>query len=354
MKRKRRDIISNVFNIVLSKLDAHSSYLSSVLYKDLKEGTEGKFGGLGVLVTIKDHVLTVIEPIPKSPAYRAGVKRRDKIVAIDNIKTFGTTLDELVENMRGEPGSNVRLTLLRENQESLLKVDLKREVIEIDSVKDKILSDGEILYLKIESFSARTAEDIYTAIKKHKNIKGIVLDLMDNPGGLLDQAIKVADIFLRKGEIVSTKGQSKMSFSAESNKLDSNLPLIVLVNKDSASASEIVASAIQDLNRGLLIGQPTFGKGSVQTVFELPTGEALKLTIARYYSASGRSIQRQGITPDIWLQPLEAYPQNKNILGDFRYKSERFMSYSLQQKKKIIYSTLKNINLITLKMNRKI
>lgn len=322
---------------LLGELDAHSSLLSPDAYRELRQGTEGQFGGLGVLVGIRDNLLTVIKPLPHSPAQRAGIKKHDKILGIDGVMTYGYSLDELVEYMRGEPGTAVKLSLLRDGAPSPTEMSLEREVINVDSVTTKDVSVGEtkILHLTIESFSSRTSREVLAAIKKarEKNggkLHGLVLDLRSNPGGLLDQAVQVADLFLQSGVIVSTKGRREEIESAGSGIDETKFPITVLMDGDSASASEIVAGALQDHGRAVVIGQPSFGKGSVQTIFELPGERALKLTIARYYTPDGRSIQNVGIIPDVWLQPVAQGTANENLFGTYRYKNERFLKNHLE------------------------
>jgi carboxyl-terminal processing protease len=327
-----------VLSSMLSYLDAHSALLSPEAYKELRQGTEGSFGGLGVLVGIRDNLLTVIKPLPRSPAQKAGITRYDRILGIDGKSTYGHTLDELVEYMRGDPGTNVRLSLLRDGASSPAEMQMRREVIQVDSVTSyKVDGPGgaKFLRLAIESFSSRTSREVLSAIKKFRaenggKMHGLILDLRMNPGGLLDQAVQVADLFLQKGVIVSTKGRREEVESAGSGFDEVGFPMAVLIDSDSASASEIVAGALQDHGRAVIVGQPSFGKGSVQTIFELPGERALKLTIARYYTPSGRSIQNIGIVPDVWLQPVYKGSKNENLLGSFRYKNERFLRNHLE------------------------
>ena len=322
-------------NHLLMALDPHSSLLDKYLYKELREGTEGSFGGLGVVVGIKENLLTVIKPIPNSPAARAGIRRKDKIIMINNQSTYGVTLESLVEHMRGDPGTMVDISLMRNGDYAPQKIALKREVIEVDSVTPTLVNQSgkRFLRLAIESFSARTSKEVRDLIVKHEkyaDVDGIILDLRSNPGGLLGQAVNVSDLFLVKGTIVSTKGRRVEMEEAGIGYSEFSHPLIVLINSDSASASEIVAGALRDNNRAIILGQPSFGKGSVQTIFELPKEQALKLTIARYYTPQGHSIQNRGIYPDIWLQPIVKHKDNRNLLGDYRYRSERFLKNSLK------------------------
>jgi carboxyl-terminal processing protease len=334
---RERNGVYMVLNALLGTLDAHSALLSKDSYRELKQGTEGTFGGLGVLVGIRDKILTVIKPLPRSPASRSGIHRHDRILSINGADTFGATLDHLVEYMRGEPGTSVKLKMLPLGAISDHEMELRREIIRVDSVSasEHKITGGKILKLVIENFSSRTARDVLAEVIKFRQanggkVLGLVLDLRSNPGGLLDQAVQVADIFLQSGVIVATKGRRQEIESAGIGVDEVNFPLVVLMNGDSASASEIVAGALQDHGRALVIGQQSFGKGSVQTVFELPGEQALKLTIARYYTPSGRSIQNVGITPNIRIQPLFSSKNNTNLLGPYRYKNEEFLANHLK------------------------
>ena len=325
-----------LLNGMLAELDAHSALLSPDAYRELRQGTEGSFGGLGVLVGIRDNLLTVIKPLPHSPAQRAGIRRFDHILGIGGMFTYGFSLDDLVEYMRGEPGSQVLLTMLRDGALAPIDMKLKREVIHVDSVTAKEIDKGglKVLHLTIESFASRTSREVLSAIKKYKLkhhgiLNGLILDLRSNPGGLLDQAVQVADLFLDSGVIVTTKGRREEVERAGSGFDEMGYPIVVLLDGDSASASEIVAGALQDHQRAVVVGQPSFGKGSVQTVFELPSERALKLTIARYYTPAGRSIQNVGIIPDVWLQPIAKNDDNDHMFGSYRYKNERFLKNHL-------------------------
>lgn len=331
------DGASRLLNAMLFGLDAHSALLSQSAYRELKQGTEGSFGGLGLLVGIRDQLLTVIKPLPRSPAYRAGIKKYDRILKIDGIDTFGYSLDQVVDYMRGDPGTDVALSLLRDGGVSPFSLKLQREIINVDSVTARHIKKNRlnILSLEIDTFSSRTASEVAAAINKAKTqlgeLSGIILDLRSNPGGLLDQAVLVANEFIKTGVIVSTKGRREEVERAVFGRDEhAKIPIVVLVNNDSASASEIVAGALKDNNRALVIGQPSFGKGSVQTIFELPGERALKLTIARYYTPSGRSIQNVGIIPDIWIHPIYRVKKNENLLGHYRYQNEGFLQNHLE------------------------
>lgn len=326
-----------ILGSMLMALDPHTTLLTPADYRELRQGTEGAFGGVGVLVGMRDALLTVISPIPNSPASRADVQANDVILAINNQETFGVALNSLVENMRGEPGTEVELSLLRAGALTPRQVSLAREVIRVESVQTRVLHQDSLrlLHAKVESFSSRTAQDLHAALRQERRapggLQGVILDLRSNPGGLLDQAVAVSDIFLRSGAIVRTQGRREEVEEAGNSYWDNDLPVVVLMNGDSASASEIVAGALQDHDRALVVGQPSFGKGSVQTVFELPEEYALKLTIARYYTPQGHSIQNRGVIPDIWIHPVDAESsENENIFGPYRFRNERFLSHHLR------------------------
>ena len=321
------DGIYYLLNELLYGLDSHSALLNDDEYNELKQGTEGQFGGIGIMVGIRDELLTVIKPLPNSPASRAGIKRRDRIINIDGRNTFELTLDQLVKHMRGDPDTLVNLLLLRSGDLSPRQLQIRREVVQVDSINSRRLRAGNlpVLYVQIENFSTRTATEIETALARFKRSVlgryGMVLDLRGNPGGLLDQAVQVADLFISHGRILSTSGRREEIENASYTHGETDYPLIVLIDADSASASEIVAGALQDQERAFIIGQPSFGKGSVQTIFELPYGQALKLTVARYFTPSGRSIQETGIYPHIWMQPVTSHTDNHDLLGTYRYRN---------------------------------
>ncbi len=325
-----RNSTSIVLNALLSSLDAHSSLLSTEGYQDLRQGTEGAFGGLGVLVGVRNNVLTVLKTLPNSPALRNGVRKDDKILSIDGFNTFGKSLDTLVSHMRGEPGSKASLMTLREGDGYPKTRALQREIIEVNSVEEFEYKQGNhyILRLLVESFAVRTSQEIVASIHKFRQkrpLGGVVLDLRGNPGGLLDQAVVVSDIFLDKGIVVTTRGRKQEIERANHTNDEVDFPLVVLMDEGSASASEIVAGALQDNGRAVVIGQPSFGKGSVQTVFELPALRALKLTIARYFTPADKSIQNIGILPDVWTQPVYRTTDNANVFGLYRYRNEQFL-----------------------------
>jgi carboxyl-terminal processing protease len=303
-------LIDGAITGMLSSLDPHSAYLTPELYRDLEVETRGSFGGLGIEITIKNGILTVMSPIDDTPAYRAGIKSGDQIIKIDNDFTKDMTLNEAVKRMRGPKGSKIKLTIHRQNVPELFTVAIARDVIKIPSVKAKKLDDG-FDYVRVSTFQENTDEAVQKALddfeKEHQgHIKGLVLDLRDDPGGLLQQAVKVSDEFLDGGMIVYTLGrredQEQKFFSHKKTDFD-DYPLVVLVNGGTASASEIVAGALQDQRRAVVVGTQTFGKGSVQTILPLDDHSALRLTTARYFTPNGRSIQAVGITPDVDVEP---------------------------------------------------
>jgi carboxyl-terminal processing protease len=296
------DIINKALKGLLSNLDAHSSYMDAKESKELQVQTNGEFGGLGISVGMRDGALTVIAPIEGTPADKAGIKANDIILKIDDQATIGMTIDKAVSLMRGKPGTPIKLTIIRKGELKPLIVNIVRDIIEIQSVYAKTIGDN-ILYLRITSFDQKVVDSMKKAIKKHPKTKGIIIDLRNNPGGLLNQAIGVVDMFVNHGIIVSQKGRvasENIIYNARPNGSDTKTPLVVLVNDGSASASEIVSGSLQDHKRAIIVGQKTFGKGSVQVVMPIgDNGESLRLTIARYYLPSGRTIQAVGVTPDI-------------------------------------------------------
>jgi len=304
---KPRDLIYGGIKGMLETLDPHSSFLSPDIFKEMQVETQGSFGGLGIEITVKDRQLTVVAPIEGTPADRAGLHPADRIVKIDGNPTKDMTLIEAVKKLRGPKGTSVTLTILREESPGPFDLTLIREVIEVKSVRAKDLGDG-IAYIRIASFQERTGKDLLKAIDQfQKNgISALVLDLRNDPGGLLNQAVQVSDLFLDKGQlIVYTEGRIKnqdLRFSAEHGSQFPKVPMVVLVNGGSASASEIVAGALQDWKRALVLGTKTFGKGSVQTVIPLSDGSGLRLTTAKYYTPKGRSIHGTGIVPDIVVE----------------------------------------------------
>jgi carboxyl-terminal processing protease len=307
-----KTLLENAIRGMLTGLDPHSSYLDEESFKELQIGTSGEFGGLGIEVGMEDGFVKVISPIDDTPAQRAGVKAGDLIVRLDDTPVKGMTLNDAVKQMRGKKGTPITLTIVREGAEKPLKITIVRDIIKVKSVKYRMLEPG-YAYVRITSFQSKTTANLTDAIKKLKKenggpLKGMVLDMRNNPGGVLTGAVGVSDAFLNDGLIVYTEGRvqdSKLRYNASPGDAIDNAPLVVLVNGGSASASEIVAGALQDHKRALVLGTKTFGKGSVQTILPLKSDTAIKLTTARYYTPSGTSIQATGIEPDIELRSLE-------------------------------------------------
>jgi carboxyl-terminal processing protease len=301
-------LIESAINGMLAGLDPHSSYMDPKSFRDMQVQTRGEFGGLGIEVTMEDGLIKVVSPIDDTPASKAGVMANDIITRLDDEQVQGLTLNQAVEKMRGPVNTKIKLTIMRKGQDKPVEVSIMRDIIRVRSVRSKI--EGEdIGYIRLTQFNEQTTEGLKKAISEitaklgNDKLKGYVLDLRNNPGGLLDQAISVSDAFLQKGEVVSTRGRNAeetQRFNARAGDLTNNKPVIVLVNGGSASASEIVAGALQDHKRATVIGTRSFGKGSVQTIIPLGSANgALRLTTARYFTPSGRSIQAKGITPDI-------------------------------------------------------
>lgn len=299
-------IIDNALDGVLVNLDPHSSYITREEFQAFQESTRGVFGGVGMEVTIRDGILTVISPIEGTPASRAGLQAGDRIMRIENTDTFQMTLEQAVDALKGEPGTKVTLEVMREGWEETRSFTLEREIIRTPSVEHRRVSTG-MGYARIAVFQEHTAEELDNAIdemaaKAGGELKGMILDLRRNPGGLLNQAIEVSDIFLESGIVVTTRGrgeEAKGQYNATPNRKTRDFPLVVMIDAGSASASEIVAGALQDHARAVVVGEPSFGKGSVQTIYRLEDGSALRLTTALYYTPKGRSIQARGIEPDI-------------------------------------------------------
>lgn len=303
-----KDLIEKAINGMLSGLDPHSSYLDEEKFKDMQVSTRGEFGGLGIEVTMENGVVKVVSPIDDTPAAAAGVQAGDYIVELDGEPVMGLTLSEAVDKMRGKVGAPIDIVISREGAEGPIEMTIIRDVIKIRSVRHRV--EGNSGYLRITTFNQNAASGIRKGIQEIQDelgnkLNGYVLDLRNNPGGLLDQAIAVSDIFLDKGEIVSTRGREEDDTkrdNATPGDLANGLPIVILINGGSASASEIVAGALQDHKRGIVMGEQSFGKGSVQTVMALPGHGAMRLTTARYYTPSGRSIQAKGIEPDIKVE----------------------------------------------------
>ncbi|MEW6665554.1 MAG: S41 family peptidase [Thermodesulfobacteriota bacterium] len=299
-----KGLIYGAIKGMVQGLDPHSSFMTKEEHQDLLMETKGSFSGVGIEITIRDNTIVVVSPIEGSPAYEAGVEAGDRIIRIDDKPTTDMTLIDAVKHIRGEKGTKVRLTIMREGQEKPLEFSLVRDMIPLKSVRAYRLTPS-VGYVRVSNFQAKTTEDLVSAmdgLEKGGKVDGLILDLRNNPGGLLSQAIEVSDLFLDTGIIVSTKGRDasqNMQVTAQKDEKERKFPLVVLVNGGSASAAEIVAGALQDNKRALVLGTRTFGKGSVQTILPLSDGSGLRLTTARYYTPSGRSIQASGISPDV-------------------------------------------------------
>ena len=322
-------LIESAINGMLAGLDPHSSYMDLTSFKDMQAETSGEFGGLGVEITMEDGLIKVVAPIDETPAAKAGILANDLIVKVDDDPVQGMTLNQAVEKMRGRANTKVKLTIMRKGQDKPVEVSLTREVIRVRSVRSK--ADGDdVGYIRMTQFSERTTDGLKKAIAditgkvSNDKLKGYILDLRNNPGGLLDEAISVSSAFIQRGEIVSTRGRNleeTQRFTAKGGDLTKGKPLIVLINGGSASASEIVAGALQDQKRATILGSRSFGKGSVQTIIPLgPDIGALRLTTARYYTPSGRSIQAKGIVPDI--EVLQDLPDDIKANTDTNTKGE--------------------------------
>jgi carboxyl-terminal processing protease len=331
------DLIDGAIRGMLKTLDPHTSYLPPEAFKQMKVETSGRFGGLGIEITVRKGILTVVTPIEDTPAYKAGVKAGDRIIKIEDESTLDMTLSDAVERLRGKINTEVNITIFREGLEEPLKVTLVRANIKVKSVKSKIY-EGSIGYVRIRSFSKTTSRDLDRVLDEFraKQVKKLVLDLRNNPGGLLNQAVEVSDRFLKpENLIVYTQGRTEeqnMRFTTHDRVQRVSYPMIILVNGGSASASEIVAGALQDSSRAIILGTQTFGKGSVQTIIPLSDGSALRLTTARYYTPSGRVIQENGIIPDITVEvPVasskskEEKAENEEEVNKEKVKMRRFL-----------------------------
>ena len=332
-----KKLLEDAVKGMLSGLDPHSAYLDAEEYQELKEGTTGQFGGLGIEVTMENGFIKVVSPIDDTPAQKAGIKAGDLIIKLDDKPVKGMSLTDAVKHMRGAPGSKILLFVVREGLDAPLKISITRDIIKVKSVKSRML-EKNYGYLRISSFQSGTGEGLKDALanlkKENKgNLKGLVLDLRNNPGGVLNAAVEVSDAFMRSGLIVYTEGRianSQMRFSAAPDDLIDDAPIVVLINAGSASASEIVAGALQDSKRAIIMGEKSFGKGSVQTILPTNNGAAVKLTTARYFTPSGRSIQAKGIEPDVALArvKLESLDKKEN---DFKPIKEADLSHHLEK-----------------------
>ena len=316
-------LLKNAIRGMLQGLDPHSAYLDKDSYKELQEGTSGEFGGLGIEVGYEDGFVKVISPIDDTPAKRAGIKAGDLIIRLDGKSVKGISLMEAVKMMRGKPGSEIELTILRGGEEKPFNVTIVRDIITVKNIKAETI-ESAFGYIRISNFQIHTVDDLSKALTKLESennnmLKGLVLDLRNNPGGLLNAAVGVSDLFLDEGLIVYTEGRvkgSKLKFNAKPSEMFKDIPIIVLVNGGSASASEIVAGALQDHRRAIIMGERTFGKGSVQTILPMNDETALKLTTARYYTPSGRSIQSSGIEPDMIVKNIKFDVKQNNNMGN--------------------------------------
>ncbi|TAK05987.1 S41 family peptidase [bacterium] len=319
-----KELITGAINGMLNSMDPHSAYLTPDLYKELQMDTQGRFGGLGIEITIRDGVLTVVSPIEDTPAFKAGIKAGDQILKIEDEFTKDMSIMQAVKKMRGPKGTKINLSIKREGGTDLLNFTIVRDTVRVQSVRSRVLEEG-YGYIRLAQFQERTDRDLQKALEKLSSekggIKGLVLDLRNNPGGLLTQAVRVADLFLDSGMIVYTEGRlesQRQKYFARKEGSWTEFPMVVLVNGGSASASEIVAGALQDHKRAVILGTKTFGKGSVQTILPLDDNSALRLTTARYYTPKGRSIQAMGIVPDIVIENMsvqEARAEEKRRLG---------------------------------------
>ncbi|MGX2985299.1 S41 family peptidase [Helicobacter sp. 23-1048] len=308
------EIVDKAIVGLLKNLDAHSSFLNKKQFDDLKTQTDGEFGGLGITLGMKDGALTIIAPIDNTPAYKAGLKSGDVILKINEESTLDMTIDEAVALMRGKPRTKIELTIVRNGENKPLVYSIVRDIIRVDSVKVKKIQGTKYAYVRVNSFDRNVTMNVRNGLKMLGKVDGIVLDLRSNPGGLLNQAVDLSRLFIKSGVIVSQKGRKKsenVEFKASGSALYADVPLVVLINGGSASASEIVAGALQDHKRALLVGEQSFGKGSVQAVKQIDAGEAIKLTIAKYYLPSGRTIQATGLEPDVVVYP-GSVPENEN------------------------------------------
>ncbi|MFP6024194.1 S41 family peptidase [Helicobacter pylori] len=328
------EIMTKAIEGLLSNLDAHSAYLNEKKFKEFQAQTEGEFGGLGITVGMRDGVLTVIAPLEGTPAYKAGIKSGDNILKINNESTLSMSIDDAINLMRGKPKTPIQITIVRKNEPKPLVFNIIRDIIKLPSVYVKKIEKTPYLYVRVSGFDKNVTKSVLEGLKANPKAKGIVLDLRGNPGGLLNQAVGLSNLFIKEGVLVSQKGKNKeenLEYKANGRAPYTNLPIAVLVNGGSASASEIVAGALQDHKRAVIIGEKTFGKGSVQMLLPVNKDEAIKITTARYYLPSGRTIQAKGITPDIVIYPGKV-PENEN---KFSLKEADLKHHLEQELKKI-------------------
>ena len=330
------ELIHNAIKGMVGNLDPHSSFMPPEAFEDLQDDTKGEFSGIGIVITMKDGILTVVSPIEGTPAYKAGIHAGDIIIRIDEKSIKDMELWEAVNMMRGPQNKPVHITVIREGEPEAIDFAINRDLIPMESVRSATLKPG-FGYLRITNFRMNTLDDIKTHLGRleaeNKDLKGLVMDLRDNPGGLLDQAVKISDLFLSKGDIVSIKGKQESNsqvFKASEGKEDRKYPVVILINGGSASASEIVAGALQDHSRALILGATSFGKGSVQTVRPLKDGYGIKYTIARYFTPNGRSIQAKGIAPDIEVEYEVLEEKEKKASAFDRMVKEKDLKNSLK------------------------
>jgi len=341
-----KKLLSGAISGMLSSLDPHSAYLPPENFKKMEEHTTGDFGGLGMEVAMEDGLVKIVSPIDDTPAKRAGVLAGDLVIKLDDLPVKGKSLMDAIKIMRGKPGTKIKLTILREGEARPLVIEITRAVIKTTSVKQKLLTDN-IGYVRVSQFQLRTGPDVVKAIKKledenESDLNGLVLDLRNNPGGVLRAAVQVSDAFLNEGLIVYTEGRSertKVSFEAEDGDYMNGRPIVILINEGSASASEIVAGALQDQKRAIVAGRTSFGKGSVQTLMPLSNGGAIKVTTARYYTPKGRSIQAKGIEPDIVIERVKVEKLEKPV---FARVKEKDLEGHLENDKKTKVTSLKD------------
>ena len=301
------ELVDKSLEGLLTNLDAHSAFLNEKNFNSLKESTAGEFGGLGMTLSIKDNAITVIAPIEGTPADKAGIKAGDVILKIEDESTIGMSLDDAVSKMRGKPNTKINITIYRKGDKKPLNFNITRDIIKVESVYAKNIKDTDFLYIRITSFDKHVVSKVKDALNKNKNAKGLVIDLRNNPGGLLNQATDLLNIFIDSGVLVSQKGRDEEAkidtMAIKRAATHTKIPITVIVNGGSASASEIVSGAMQDTKRAIIVGEKTFGKGSVQMIKDINSKEGIKLTIAKYYLPSGRTIQAVGVTPDIIVYP---------------------------------------------------
>jgi len=309
-----KDLIYGALKGMLSSLDPHSQFLDPESYNELKIETEGKFGGIGIEITIKDGLLTVVTPLEDTPANRAGIKPNDRNVKINQELTRNITLNEAVKKLRGKPGTEVNITVFREQENKILEFKLIRDIIRLEDVKEAKILEDKIGYIRITEFRENTSSQLKEALKKLKNegMSALILDLRNNPGGLLDSAVKVASLFIEKGKLILTtkskNSRQNLTFFAKESSPILDIPMVVLVNQGSASGAEIVAACLKDYKRAIILGEKTFGKGSVQTIFPLSDGSALRLTTSKYFTPKGSPIHNEGVTPDIVVEEKKEQP----------------------------------------------